>query len=175
MTELEKYEAAFHERHLCPIPHYLEEADADMRRTVVATDKLHYRIFRIEPNGTAVFPYFRHKEGLNSMCDYFVFIETSERVYGFVVELKKGNGNPNKQLRRSEIFLRFFYERMMLSDRLQPEKELVIGKVRVCDKNVRATTRNNGIQFDDERVARLYKNKSVYLDMWLAGLERCVM
>lgn len=174
MTELEKYELAFHDRHLCHEPHILEEPDADMRRTVIATDKLQYRIFRIEPNGTAVFPYFRHKEGLNSMCDYFVFIETSERVYAFVVELKKSDGNPNEQLRRSEVFLRFFYDRMCLSKRLQPEKELEIGKIRVCDRNVRPTTRNNGVVFDDERIARLYNKKAVYLDMWLAGLERCV-
>ncbi len=174
MTELEKYEKAFNDCHLCHAPHVLEESGASMSRRVEADAKLQYRIFRIEPDGTTVFPYFRHKEGLNSMCDYFVFIETSDNVYAFAVELKKSDGSPHKQLKRSELFLRFFYDRMVLSDRLQPQKDLIIGKIGVCDRHVRSSTRNNGIVFDSNRVAKLYNKKAVYLDMWLAGLMKVV-
>lgn len=171
---MDKYEIAFHERHLCESPYILEEPEAAMRRSVIASNKLQFRIFRIEPNGADLFPYFRHDEGLNSICDYFVFIETSDSVYAFAVELKKHKGSPNVQLERSEVFLRFFYERMCLSNRLQPSKPLVIGKIGVTDRHVRPTTRNNGLVFDTNRFAKLYNRTAVYLDLWLAGLEKAI-
>ncbi|MDE6109301.1 MAG: hypothetical protein K2F72_03340 [Muribaculaceae bacterium] len=172
MTELEKYATAFHENNQCRPPYILEEAGALMKREVRASDKLQFRIFRIEPNGANVFPYFRHDHGLNSICDYFVFIETADLMYAFAVELKKKDGSPNKQLKRSEVFLNFFRERMLLSDSLQPEKKLVVGKIVISDKTARPVTRNNGIEFDADRVARLYRSGAVYLDLWLAGLDR---
>lgn len=68
-----------------------------------------YLSCRLDPNKGRIFPYFVRDtgKGLNSICDYFLFVEQVDTLYIFLVELKTGSASSAIQLEASHCFMNF--------------------------------------------------------------------
>lgn len=92
----------------------LEEKDKDnsgkyftMKREIKSHKGIEYLLFRLDPNNTKPFPYFKQEIGLSKICDYIMFVQKNNSLYIILIELKLGSESATKQLLSSEEFAKF--------------------------------------------------------------------
>lgn len=120
MTELEKIQEAFHDNCHFHDKILIERfADNTSMSRRICDGGYNYFIVRLETqNNKAWYPYFKTGHGLNSICDFIIFVESSEEIFVLLVEMKLGSESPQRQLDYSENFVKFVLRRMMLTNKL---------------------------------------------------------
>ncbi len=108
-----------------------------------------YFICKLDEND-ALFPYFSEIKGLHCICDYFLFLETIDSFYIFLIELKSG-ASPKLQLNVSEILVHFILERIGLVHH-KISKNLIIRKIGFTDKSYanKKVTKPKDYQYDKD-------------------------
>lgn len=148
----------------------LKERFADgscMTRQIDDIDSYSTLIVRIDPDIRDPFPYFGMKvEGIKSMCDYFIFVELSDCIYAFAVELKKGSICPRPQLLYANEFVAFLVRRLALNSDYRLEKPVYMRLLGVSDVPHRGCTKiGNSIgEFDETNYHKRYHERGLRLD-----------
>ena len=75
---------------------------------------LAYTLYRFDLEKQNFLPFFNKKnnspEGLRKFCDYILLVETSNKSYVILIEMKRGDvGSADKQLKASECFIEYIY------------------------------------------------------------------
>lgn len=171
--QLNKIQALLDGQYLTPLAPSITEKDVDCRgntftmtRDIVCSRKADYIVFRIDPNIVDIFPYFNDIKGLKKICDFVIFAETDNVFMVLLIEMKKGQGSPIKQLNMSENFIRFIIKHAELVD-LKIEKDLIFRKLGLKDTHVspkRTTQFYKDFHFDANRYALEQGGSKLFLE-----------
>lgn len=93
-------------------------------------------LYRYDPNGKNLFPFFSSLSGLRKICDYILFAEADNYLYVFLIELKKGKMSAQKQLTASEEFIKYIINSANRIGK-QIDDNVVIRKIRMSDKKIK--------------------------------------
>lgn len=123
--------------------------------------------FDLKGNNKELFPYFNENPGLVSMCDYFVFIEQSQRLTVVAVELKHHLDSPETQIYVNIPFARFIIERIK---EISPKifKDVVIQYRGIGVKQSyksKPFTKGYSLSYNEKDYALLPNPKKMYLTL----------
>lgn len=164
-SQLQKIVSVIKNKYICPNQNVVEEIGMSngkrfhMKREVCCSRNVEYTLMRFDPNDETLFPYFDEIEGLHKICDYILFAENNDSIYVFLIELKKDNGSPLKQLDISESFVHFIIERAKYINE-EVTKEVHIRKVGVKDTTSTKMVTNcfRKISYDQNRYLLMQSN-----------------
>ncbi len=174
MTEIQKILNAFHTD--CHFnKNVLIEVFSNgtsMRRNVCWGNYTQYCTVRLETQGRpSWFPFFLDNNGLNSICDYIIFVEDSNSVHVLLFELKSGDESPIPQLDYTENFIKFILRHMNLNKKLRPDKKYFIRKIGITDKpQPKNSTKmsTNLPSFDENCYCKFYNSTRCRIDYILS-------
>lgn len=116
-----------------------------MQRRIVSAPDINYSLYKFD-SSKDIFLFFKDQgvDGLKKMCDYVFFIEESEHLFVYLVELKKGTESAKKQLDAGECFVQYILSTI---DRLKlgldlTEDNLHFRKIRISESKSRKKTLN---------------------------------
>lgn len=76
-------------------------------------------ICRFDPDLIKIFPYFSQVKDIQKICDFFIFAQSGQKKFLFLVEMKKSSGSPQEQLIISESFAQFLLKRIAIAHNQQ--------------------------------------------------------
>lgn len=170
--ELSKIEEILHERFIAEDQTQIEERNKDgngkpfvMKRKIVGHSTIEYKLYRFDPDTEKLFPYFKEVSGLHQICDYFIFAEDNGRFFIFLVELKRHQGSPIKQLDISESFVQFILSR---AEKIKKgiTKKVHIRKLGIKDSKIapkRATGYYKNLSFDENKYLMIQSGTAIRL------------
>ncbi len=170
--ELSKIEEILHDRFVAEDQTKIEERNKDgngkdfiMKREIVGHSTLEYKLYRFDPDAEKLFPYFKDVAGLHQICDYFIFAEDNGRFFIFLLELKRHQGSPIKQLDMSENFVRFILSRAEKIDK-GIAKDIHIRKIGIKDSKIapkRETGYYKNLSFNKDRYMMIQSKTALRL------------
>lgn len=175
-SQLHKILSVIKDKYICPNQAVVEEIGVSkgkkfhMKREVCSSRKVVYTLLRFDPNDETLFPYFNNIEGLHKICDYILFAEDRSSVFAFLIELKKDNGSPLKQLEISESFVHFLVERAQsINNKLT--KEFHIRKIGIKDTTSSKMETNylNNLSYDQSHYLLVQSAlRKLHIDMLMS-------
>lgn len=125
-----------------------------MERQIVSHHDINqYVLYRFDPDGGDVFPFFNNTPGLKKICDYILFAEYGQNLFILLIEMKHGNKSPHKQLESSMCFINYI---LATAERIDYKIDnFHIRKIRICEqKSKKRQTKSRDLVY----------NESLYLD-----------
>lgn len=123
--------------------------------------------FDKKSDNSMLFSYFKPYEGLVCMCDYILFVETSDSLTVASIELKHHSGSPEQQACFTIPFARFLIERMrMVNPSLFEGKDIQYRGIGIkASYKSRRFIQGYRMEFDDKGYALLPNPQKMYLTM----------
>lgn len=117
------------------------------------------------------FPYFIQEEGMVSMCDYILFVEDTNNLFVFSIDLKDSNNGPREQTLRAKTFAKFIINRIQVikgKDRFP--KDVHFRQIGIKTTQQKMTTKGYEQSYDSEGYLLLPDYHTFYT-RWLMNLE----
>ncbi|EKT3957353.1 hypothetical protein [Flavobacterium psychrophilum] len=155
----------------------LEEKNTDnfgkeflMKRDIKSHNGIKYSLFRLDPNQTKPFPYFKQEIGLSKICDYIMFVQKNNSLFIILIELKLGSESATKQLLSSEEFAKFVIKS---GERIgfKFTEDLYFRKVKISEAALGKPKTAKEICFKDENGIIHYNHKSEFQIMEILHIE----
>ena len=113
-----------------------------------------------------IFPFFTTEKNLKRICDYILFVQKEELLYGLAIELKSGDSS-RQQLEAAEEFIRFIFSSAKRISSEEPKidwNNTKIKKIRISGNDSKMVDKNkvtsSGKHFEE---ASRYNH---YINLW---------
>ncbi|MFI3296124.1 MAG: hypothetical protein R3Y59_00680 [bacterium] len=146
----------------------LQEKAQEVNMTIDIRSRSRYKLYKFCPTKYKA-DHFARVEGLSRMCDYFLFIENGDKLYAFIIELKKSSGNSAiKQLDAGECFVNYILDSAIRIGEDIKLTDCIIRKIKIKSKLKNKTRK--GVEFDNNGYCSDYSFSDFNIDFIL----RCI-